>query len=158
MKVQISSEEVLLLIFWLNTPTIYSSYTVHGFKSAILAIFQNGTFQHVHEIWKKFWPKVFFWSNMKMATRKNIHNILRIITVNKNAYWVRAKRRWLSIYEEVHVQTHDEIKKRQAPEPNWNPGFMQEKVQKGDFQKSPRKNWNFVFVLGSYESLEGLER
>ena len=34
-----------------------------------------------------------------------------------------------------------------------NPEFMQEKVQKG-----PRKNWIFCFVLGSYESLEGLER
>ena len=37
-----------------------------------------------------------------------------------------------------------------------NPGFMQKKVQKGDFPKS--ENWNFVVVLGSYESLEGLER
>ena len=38
-----------------------------------------------------------------------------------------------------------------------NPGFMQEKVQKGDFLKKPsqelKKN-----VLVSYESLEGLER
>ena len=38
-----------------------------------------------------------------------------------------------------------------------NPEYMQEKVQKGDFLKSPHGNWNFVFVLGSNESLEGLE-
>jgi hypothetical protein len=38
-----------------------------------------------------------------------------------------------------------------------NQGFMQEKVQKGDFQKkSPGEN-SFFFVLGSYESLEHLE-
>ena len=39
-----------------------------------------------------------------------------------------------------------------------NPGFMQEKVQKGDFLKKPSRELNFFFVLGSYESLEGLER
>ena len=36
---------------------------MHGFKSAILAIFhfcQNGTFEPVHEIQKSFWPKAFF--------------------------------------------------------------------------------------------------
>ena len=42
-----------------------------------------------------------------------------------------------------------------------NPEFMQEKVQKGIFYKifykSHRKNWIFFVVLGSYESLEGLE-
>jgi hypothetical protein len=39
-----------------------------------------------------------------------------------------------------------------------NPGFMQKKVQKGDFLKKPlwelKKN---IFVLGSYESLKRLE-
>ena len=51
---------------------------MHRFKSAFLAIFQffqNGTFEPVHEIWKKFWPKVFFWSIMNMPIRKNIHNM-----------------------------------------------------------------------------------
>ena len=38
-----------------------------------------------------------------------------------------------------------------------NLGFMQEKVQKGDFLKKPSQELNFVFVLGSYESLEGLK-
>ena len=36
---------------------------MHGFKSAILAIFhfcQNGTFEPVHEIQKNFWPKTLF--------------------------------------------------------------------------------------------------
>jgi hypothetical protein len=36
---------------------------MHRFKSAILAIFQfcqNDTFEPVHEIQKKFWPKSFF--------------------------------------------------------------------------------------------------
>ena len=36
-----------------------------------------------------------------------------------------------------------------------NPGFMQEKVQKGDFLKKPSRELNFfVVVLGSYESLK----
>ena len=39
-----------------------------------------------------------------------------------------------------------------------NPGFMQEKVQKGDFLKKPLRELNFFFIiLGSYESLEDLE-
>ena len=38
------------------------------------------------------------------------------------------------------------------------PGFMQEKVQKGDFLKKPLWELNFFVGLGSYESLEGLER
>ena len=36
---------------------------MHGFKSAIFAIFpfcQNGTFEPMHEIQKKIWPKDFF--------------------------------------------------------------------------------------------------
>ena len=39
-----------------------------------------------------------------------------------------------------------------------NPGFMQEKVQTGDFLKKPSRELDsFFFVLSSYESLEGLE-
>ena len=38
-----------------------------------------------------------------------------------------------------------------------NPGFMQEKVQKGDFLKKPLQELIFFVVLGFYESLEGLE-
>ena len=38
-----------------------------------------------------------------------------------------------------------------------NSGFMQEKVQIGEFLKKPRKNWKNIFVLGSYESLERLK-
>ena len=38
-----------------------------------------------------------------------------------------------------------------------NQGFMQEKVQKGDFLKKTGKNWKIIFVLGSYESLEHLK-
>ena len=74
---------------------------MHGFKSAILAIFhfcQNGTFEPVHEIQKFFWPKAFFWSIMKMAIRKFFRNMSQGLP---------------------------------------NPGFMQEKVQKGDFLWSP---------------------
>ena len=72
---------------------------MHGFKSAILAIFQ-------------------YWSIMKMAIRKNIHNL---------------------------------------PQGPPNPGFMQEKVQKGNFLKKPLRVLKFFFVLGFYESLKGLE-
>ena len=39
-----------------------------------------------------------------------------------------------------------------------NPGFMQEKVQKGNFRKKPSRELKKKIVLGSYESLEGLER
>ena len=39
-----------------------------------------------------------------------------------------------------------------------NPGFMQEKVQKGDFLKKPLRELKKFLVLGSYESPEGLER
>ena len=39
-----------------------------------------------------------------------------------------------------------------------NPGFMQEEVQKGDFlQKLSRELIFFFVVVGSYESLEGLD-
>ena len=95
---------------------------MHGFKSAILAKMknsQNGTFEPVHEIQKFFWPKLFLWSIMKMAIRKNFHNL------------------------------------SQGPP---NPGFMQEKVQKGDFLKKDSRELFFFLVLGSYESPEGLER
>ena len=57
---------------------------------------------------------------MKMATRKNIHNL-----------------------------------SKGKP----NPGFMQEKEQKGDFLKKDSRELLFFFlVLGSYESPEGLGR
>ena len=56
---------------------------------------------------------------MKMAIRKNIHNLYQGLP---------------------------------------NPGFMQEKVQKGDFLKKDSRELNFCFVLGSYESPESLER
>ena len=56
---------------------------------------------------------------MKMATRKNIHNLSK------------------------------------GPP---NPGFMQEKVQKGDFLKKDPRESIFFHVLGSYESLEVLGR
>ena len=40
-----------------------------------------------------------------------------------------------------------------------NQGFIQEKVQKGDFlKKDSRELFFFFLVLGSYESPEGLER
>ena len=80
---------------------------IHWFKSAILEKLkncQNGTFEPVHEIRKFFWPKVFFWSIMKVPFRKNIHNM---------------------------------------PQGPPNPGFMQEKVQKGDFLKKPSRELNF---------------
>ena len=39
-----------------------------------------------------------------------------------------------------------------------NPGFMQEKVQKGDFLKKDSRELFFFLVLGSYESPKGLGR
>ena len=38
-----------------------------------------------------------------------------------------------------------------------NQGFMQEKVQKGDFLEKPLRELKKKIVLGSYESLEQLE-
>ena len=38
-----------------------------------------------------------------------------------------------------------------------NPGFMLEKVQKGDFVKKPSRELKKKIVLSSYEALEGLE-
>ena len=90
---------------------------MHKFKSAILAKMKNcqhGIFEPVHEI-QSF---LFFWSIIKMAINKNIHNM------------------------------------SQGPP---NPGFMQEKVQKGNFLKKPSWELNIFFVLGSYESLKHLE-
>ena len=43
------------------------------------------------------------------------------------------------------------------PQGRSNPGFMQEKVQKGDFLKKPLRELKITFVLGSYESLKRLE-
>ena len=37
-----------------------------------------------------------------------------------------------------------------------NPGFMQEKVQRGDFLKKDLRELNSFSCLGSYESLKGL--
>ena len=39
-----------------------------------------------------------------------------------------------------------------------NPGFIQEKVQKGDFLKKDLRELIFFVVVGCYESLEGLEQ
>ena len=88
---------------------------MHRFKSAILAKMkncQNGTFEPVHEIQNFFWPKAFFWGTMKMAIRKNIHNLSQ----------------------------------------GWpNPGFMQEKVHKGDFLK--KDSGELIFVLFCFRFL-----
>ena len=76
---------------------------MHEFKSANLPELkncQNVTFEPVHEIQKIFWPKDFFWSNMKVKLSKNISNM-----------------------------------SQGRP----NPGFMQEKVQKGDFLKKSHR-------------------
>ena len=84
---------------------------MHRFKSVILAKLkncQNGTFEPVHEIQKNFWPKAFFWRIMKMATKKNIHNLSK------------------------------------GPP---NLGFMQEKVQKGDFLKKDSRELKFFFLF-----------
>ena len=51
---------------------------MHRFKSAILAIFQfwqNGTFEPMYGIQKKFLAERLFWSVMKMTFTKNIPNM-----------------------------------------------------------------------------------
>ena len=90
--------------FW---PNCFLNF-MHGLKSATLAKLkncQNSTFEPGHEIWISFLAKsILFWSIMKMAIRKNFHNL------------------------------------SQGPP---NPGFMQEKVQKGDFLKKDSRELKF---------------
>ena len=69
---------------------------------------KKGTFEPVHKIQKNFWPKVFFWSIMKMSIRKIFHNM------------------------------------SQGPP---NSGFMQEKVQKGDFLKKGSRELKNYFCF-----------
>ena len=38
-----------------------------------------------------------------------------------------------------------------------NPGFMQEKVQKGDFLKKPSRKMKYFLILSSNEFRKGLE-
>ena len=77
---------------------------MHWFKSAILEKLPKWHFWTCAWNLKFFWPKVFFWSIMKVPFRKNIHNM---------------------------------------PQGLPNPGFMQGKVQKGDFLKKPSWELNF---------------
>ena len=103
------AKKMCLTAYWQIVWSTLYVYLWHRFKSAILAIFnfcQNGTFEPVHEIQNFFWPKVFFWSILKMTIRKVFHNT------------------------------------SQGPP---NPGFMQEKVQKGDFLKKPSRKLKFFF-------------
>ena len=84
---------------------------MHGFKSAILAIFpfcQNGTFEPVYEIQRFFWSNDCFWGIMNVPFTKSIHNM---------------------------------------PQGPSNPGFMQLKVQKGDFLKTPSRELKFFSCL-----------
>jgi hypothetical protein len=69
---------------------------------------QIGTFEPVHEIQKKIWPKDFFWSIMKVPYPKDIRNM------------------------------------SQGPP---NPGFIQEKVQKGDFLKKKLAGIEELFLF-----------
>ena len=72
--VWVAEKKKLQKVFWPKK----NLNSMHRFKSAILAIFQfwqNGTFETVHEIWKFFWSKDFFWSFMKMKLTKNIPNM-----------------------------------------------------------------------------------
>ena len=84
---------------------------MHGFKSAILAIFQfcqNGTFEPVHEI------EIFFLA--KSIVLKKYEND------NKKKFPLMS----------------------QGPP---NPGFMQKKVQKGDFLKKPSRKLKNSFCF-----------
>ena len=84
----------------------------HFGNFSIFQFCQNGTFEPLHEIQIVFWPKAFFWSTMRMAIRKNIHNLSQ----------------------------------------GWpNPGFMQEKVHKGDFLK--KDSGELIFVLFCFRFL-----
>ena len=55
---------------------------------AIFQFFQNGTFEPVHEIWNFFWPKVFFWSIMKIPIRKIFITCPRVRQIQD---WCRKK-------------------------------------------------------------------
>ena len=65
-------------------------------------------------------------------------------------------------YIAIHLKHYENGKRKNVHDMSqgWpNPGFMQKKVQKGDFLKKDSRELNFFFlVLGSYEYPEGLER
>ena len=44
---------------------------------------QNGTFESVHEIQKKFWPKDFFWGTMKVPYTEGLLLALFFETLEK---------------------------------------------------------------------------
>ena len=62
-----------------------------------------------------------------------------------------AKSILLKHYENVNKKNHN---LSQGPP---NPGFIQEKVQKGDFLKKDSRELFFFLVLGPYESPKGPE-
>ena len=81
-----------------------------------------------------FFFKVHFWTrawNLKIILTKTFFWSIMNIAIRKN------------IHNTSQGPTH--------------PGFMHEKVQKGDFKKSAHENWSFLSVLGPYEFLEGLK-
>ena len=60
----------------------------------------------------------------------------------------------------IHLKYYEDGNKKNIlnmPQGWPNPGFMNEKVHKGDFLKKPSRELKFIFCLGSYESLKGLE-
>ena len=61
-----------------------------------------------------------------------------------------------NLKQQKNFNSHDGFF-RKSPFPSINPGFMQEKVQKGDFPKKPSRKLKFFFCFISNESLEGLE-
>ena len=93
---------------------------------------------------KKFWISLAKLKNCQNDSFEPVHEIQ--FFGQKHSYeasWKMASR----------MNIH---KLSQGPQ---NPGFMQEKVQKGDFLKKDSRELNcFFLVLGSYESPEGLER
>ena len=61
------------VVFWLRKILNF----MHGFILAKCKNCQNGTFEPVHEIQKKFWPRDFFWGIMKVPFTKIICNLFQ---------------------------------------------------------------------------------
>ena len=90
---------------------------MHGFKSAILAIFhfcQNGTFEPVHEIQKIFWPKAFLiqinheWFGEQKSIGSLSWDAPHLLFSNKNMYKQGIRVVWMNIQQ--HQQKINDVR------------------------------------------------
>lgn len=94
----------------------------------------------------EFHERVPFWQNWKIAKMALLNSCMKF-------KFFLPKSILLKHYENGNKKKNI-YNLSQGPQ---NPGFMQKKVQKGNFLKKDSRELNFLFVLGSFESPKGLE-